>query len=405
MKIALVSQNADPLAAGEAGSSGQHTHVAALARHLSALGHRVTVYTRAQRPDPARRSRLTRDAHVVRLPAGPAEPIAGNELSPWIPEFGGRLAEEFAHDPPDVAHAHHWTSGLAVLSAAKGLGVPLVQTFHSLGVTARRHHQDDSVCPPGRRQVEALLARNADATVATCSEEVFELVRMGMPRRRASVVPGGVDLTAFTPEGPRADRPPRPRLLCFTDLTPRKGVDTAIVALTRIPQAELLVVGASGGVPLDDHPEVARLRRIAIRAGVGDRVRFLGQIGRRSLPSLIRSADAVISVPWYESFGLTPLEAMACGVPVLASSVGGHVDTVVDGVTGTLVPPRRSDLLAKAAVALLEDPTLRTAYGIGGADRARSRFCWSRVATETAQVYERVTGAAVAAHRPASGDR
>src|SRR5439155_25029782 len=117
---------------------------------------------------------------------------------------------------------------------------------------------------------------------------------------------------------------------------------------------------------LERDVEYRRLRRAAAEVGVADRVRFLGGVRRERVAPLIRSADVVACVPWYEPFGMTALEAMACGVPVLATAVGGLVDTVVDGVTGVHVPPRRPDQVAQALRTLLENPELRAAMGAAG---------------------------------------
>jgi len=122
-------------------------------------------------------------------------------------------------------------------------------------------------------------------------------------------------------------------------------------------------------------------------------VRFVGGVDRAAMPRLICESDVVVSVPWYEPFGIVPLEAMACGVPVVAAAVGGLTDTVVDGVNGVLVPPRRPDALAAALTALLADPARRVDMGIAGAARARARYGWRRVAVATAQAYEDLLGA------------
>jgi D-inositol-3-phosphate glycosyltransferase len=156
-----------------------------------------------------------------------------------------------------------------------------------------------------------------------------------------------------------------------------------------VPAAELVIAGGEG----DGDPDAARLRECARRAGTADRVRLVGPVARGDVPALLRSADAVVSVPWYEPFGMVPLEAMACGRPVVASSVGGIQDTVVDQVTGLLVPPRRPDALAGALRDVIASPTMGAAYGIAGRDRVLARYDWERVAAATAQVYGEVVAA------------
>jgi glycosyltransferase involved in cell wall biosynthesis len=172
-------------------------------------------------------------------------------------------------------------------------------------------------------------------------------------------------------------------------LVRRKGVDEVIEAMRRLPAAELVIAGGEG----DGDPDAARLREHARRMGVADRVHLVGPVSRTDVPALLRSADAVVCVPWYEPFGIVPLEAMACGRPVVASAVGGIQDTVVDQVTGLLVPPRRPDALAGALRDLLASPTMGAAYGIAGRDRVLARYGWERVAAATAQVYSEVVAA------------
>ncbi|EME60850.1 glycosyltransferase [Amycolatopsis decaplanina] len=391
MRIAMVSEHASPLAAlGGADAGGQNVHVAELSAALSRQGHDVTVYTRREnRRTPA--TVETPDGYrVVHVPAGPARKLPKDELLPYMGEFGRVLRSRWAKKRPDVVHAHFWMSGLASILAAKDLGIPVTQTFHALGVVKRRYQGKNDTSPPDRIRLERMIAKQADRVIATCSDEVFELVRMGLPRSRASVVPCGVDLARFTPDGECAPRTAPHRIVSVGRLVPRKGFDLAIGALSSLPDTELVIAGGPDAGPLAQAPEVRRLREIADRAGVGDRVRLPGLVSREDMPALLRSADAVVCTPWYEPFGIVPLEAMACGVPVVASAVGGLTDTVVDGVTGLLVPPRSPKELAGALRRLLGDASACESFGIAGADRVRARYSWDRVASDCSRAYGRV---------------
>jgi D-inositol-3-phosphate glycosyltransferase len=121
---------------------------------------------------------------------------------------------------------------------------------------------------------------------------------------------------------------------------------------------------------------------------VADRVRLIGQVARADMPALLRSSDLIVCSPWYEPFGIVPLEAMACGVPVVASAVGGMLDTVVDSVTGALVPPRDPAALAEVICPLLASPSRRAEFARAGLERVRSCYSWDRVAADTAAVYQ-----------------
>jgi D-inositol-3-phosphate glycosyltransferase len=393
----MVSEHASPLAAlGGVDAGGQNVHVAALATALARHGDEVVVHTRRDDPALPRRVQLAPRVVVDHVNAGPPCEVPKDELLPYMDAFAEDLRACWGRETPDVVHSHFWMSGRASLQAASRLGIPVAHTFHALGVVKRRHQGDSDTSPPGRIAVERVIAGRADRVVATCTNEVFELIRLGADRRTVTVIPCGVDLELFTPrEGPPKRDPGAPRrLLCLGRLVERKGVGDAIKALRDVPDTELLVAGGPALDELDADAEACRLRGIAERAGVSGRVRLLGRVERPDLPALIRSADAVVCVPWYEPFGIVPLEAMASGVPVVAAAVGGMIDTVVDGETGVHVPPRQPHILAQALRDLLARPERARRLGQNGARRARERYGWPRVAASTRAVYRAITSPA-----------
>lgn len=388
MRVAMVSDHASPLAVlGGVDAGGQNVHVANLARELGRLGAEVLVSTRRDDPSLPRWSALAPNVVVHHVDAGPPYPIPKDDLLPYMDAFAADLGRVWRRWRPDVAHGHFWMSGLAAVTAGRPLGIPVVETFHALGIVKRRHQGDRDTSPPERQHVERRLLAEVDRVVATCTDEVFELVRLGADVERVKVVPCGVDLSHFRPDGPVEPRTPgRARLVIVSRLVERKGVGNAVTALAGVPCAELVIAGGPEESQLPQHDEARRLMRLAERAGVADRVHLRGRVDRADLPALLRSADAVLCVPWYEPFGIVPLEAMACGVPVVASAVGGLVDTVVDGVTGIHVPPRSPEHLAAALRGLLGDPALRRRLGAAGARRAR-KYGWPRIARATLGVY------------------
>ncbi|MBE2320052.1 glycosyltransferase [Solirubrobacter sp. CPCC 204708] len=387
MRIAMVSEHASPLAVlGGVDAGGQNVHVAALATALARLGDEVVVHTRRDDPSLPRRVALAPSVEVDHVDAGPPTEVPKDELLQYMGAFADELREQWLAEPPDVVHAHFWMSAVAALDAAEGLGIPVVHTFHALGTVKRRHQGERDTSPSTRIEHETRIARSVDRIVATCTDEVFELLRLGADRRRISVVPCGVDLDRFGTDGPR-ERKAAPRFVAACRLVERKGLADAITALADVPGAELHVAGGPEASALEADPEAQRLRELAERVGVGDRLVLRGRVGRDEMPALLRSADAVVCVPWYEPFGIVPLEAMACGVPVVATAVGGQIDSVVHGVTGVHVPPREPAALARALRQLLEDPQRRDEYGANGAKRARLRFGFDRIARSTRDVY------------------
>ena len=400
----MVSEHASPLATlGGVDAGGQNVHVAALASAMGRRGVEVVVHTRREDRAVPRHVRMDHGVTVDHVPAGPAEVLSKDTLLPYMDDFAADLRRQWSRRRPDVVHAHFWMSGYAALEAARPLGIPVVMTFHALGVVKRRHQGSRDPSPAARLGVEERLVREVDRIVATCSDEVFELLRLGGDRQRISVVPCGVDLATFRPAGPADERTPdRHRLVYVGRLVERKGIGNAISALAGLvnnggPDAELVVAGGPDAADVDTDPEVQRLRALARKAHVEDRVHFRGRVGRAELPALLRSADTVVCVPWYEPFGIVPLEAMACGVPVVASAVGGIIDTVVDGRTGVHVPPRRPDVVAEVLRDLLPDAARRATYGAAGAARARARYSWSRVAGSTLRTYDDVLPLSAAA--------
>ena len=390
MRIALVSEHASPMAAlGGADAGGQNVHVACLAREAARLGHSVTVYTRRDSPDTPTRSRMG-PVIVEQVPAGPPEPVAKDELLPFMPAFADRLAECWDSFRPHVVHAHFWMSGMASVRATRATGTPVIQTYHALGTVKKRYQGSDDTSPSCRISVEQDIGRRCDQVIATCHDELLELGRMGVDPDRVSIVPCGVDLSRFGPEGPREPRSAPHRLLSIGRLVARKGFDTAIQALVDLPDTELVVVGGPAADALAADPEARRLADLADVLGVADRVHLVGGVPRERMPALIRSADAVVCTPWYEPFGLVPLEAMASGVPVVASAVGGLTDTVLDQVTGALIPPKDPRALVEAVTPVLKDPELRQRLGGNGLARARSRYGWPRIARETTEIYAEV---------------
>jgi glycosyltransferase involved in cell wall biosynthesis len=399
LAIALVSEHASPLAAlGGVDAGGQNVHVACLAGALADRGHRVTVYTRRDAPDLPCRVELRDGVEVHHVPAGPAEPLPKDELLPHMGEFGRYLERGWRTRAPDLVHSHYWMSGLAALRATRAHGLPLLHTYHALGTVKRRHQRLADTSPPERIPGETEVGLGCDRVVATCRDEAAELTRMGIPPHKIGIVPCGVDPDRFTPKGPAAPRGPYPhRLLQLGRLVPRKGAAVAVAALARLPGTELVVVGGPPADRLDDDPEVRRLRGIARDAGVADRVRFTGAVPSEEVPPLLRSADVVVCPADYEPFGIVPLEAMACGVPVVASAVGGQLDTVADPGTGRLVPPRDPEALARAVAGLLADPVAREACGAAGRRRVLGRYGWGRVAAATEAAYCEVLDAEPAA--------
>ena len=284
---------------------------------------------------------------------------------------------------------------------AQRFDIPLAVTFHALGLVRRQHQGSADAFPPQRIAIERQLVQQAAMVIAECPQDREDLLRLyAADAARIATVPCGVDTQLFVPGNKAGAR----RRLGWSDdefvvlqlgrLVPRKGIDNVILGLARLPRGlrvRLVVVGGDTREPDElATPEIARLRALAREAGVEDRVSFTGHRRRAELPDFYVGADVFVTTPWYEPFGITPLEAMACGCPVIGSAVGGIKYTVIDSVTGYLVPPNDPVRLAERLAHLRRNPALSRAFGRAGILRVRSAFTWRRATSQLARVYASV---------------
>ncbi len=403
LRIALISEHASPLATiGSVDAGGQNIYVSHVARGLARAGHQVDVFTRRDDASKPTVVDVRPGMRVIHVNAGPAEFIPKEKLLPHMPAFTRSMHQLLQNTVPyDVIHANFFMSGQVGMQLKERFGVPLVMTFHALGLVRREHQGTADAFPHERLDIERRIVRNADCIIAECPQDKLDLMRLyGAKSDHISTVPCGVDLNEFTPgckiKARAALRLPHDEFIVLQlgRLVPRKGIDNVIRAVSRLDRGmrvRLVVVGGESPEPDEQKtPEIGRLRAVARECGIGDRVTFTGQRQRGDLRTWYNAADAFVTTPWYEPFGITPLEAMACGTPVIGSAVGGIQYSVVDGVTGYLVPPRDPEALAERLADLQANPALANALGRAGIRRVRSMFTWERIADELAGVYETV---------------
>ncbi|MFO1338481.1 MAG: glycosyltransferase family 1 protein [Burkholderiaceae bacterium] len=405
LRVALISEHASPLARqGGVDSGGQNVYVLHVATALARHGHQVDVFTRRDLAGLPRTVRLGSGVRVVHIDAGPPEYVPKERLLPFMPAFGTDMLRFMRRTHRyDVVHANFFMSGLVGLRLQRQLHLPLVQTFHALGAVRRLHQKAMDTFPAERIALERQIACAADCVIAECPQDAEDLMRhCGAPAERIAQVPCGVDFAEFGP----GDRGVARRRLGLDEhefivlqlgrLVPRKGVDNVIRAVARLPPGtpwRLLVVGGESVVPDERKtPEIGRLRAVAREAGVEARVDFVGRRDRDQLRDYYQAADVFVTTPWYEPFGITPLESMACGTPVIGAAVGGIQHTVVDGMTGYLVPPHDPEALAQRLDELRRSPRLARIMGRAGRARVHREFTWDIVAQRLAQLYAQLAG-------------
>ncbi len=405
-RLLLISEHASPLAlVGGVDAGGQNIAVAELAGHLAKLGYGVDVFTRwddAKQPETVLWKPGVR---VIHVPAGPKTYVPKEELLGYMDEFTENSIRFIRREgtPYRLIHAHFFMSGLVAANLKRALQIPFVVTFHALGQVRRQLQGSCDAFPPERLAIEQRVIREADAVVALCPQDQDDLVNLyGADRAKLFTIPNGFNPNEFYPVDKALARvvlgfdPAEPLILQLGRMVPRKGVDNVVRALGHLRRtygtvARLLIVGGESDLPDPDQtPEIGRLMQLAQDEGVANWVTFAGRRQRETLRYYYSAADVFVTTPWYEPFGITPLEAMACGTPVVGSAVGGIKQTVLDGETGFLVPPNDPPALAAKLAALLYSKKLRTVMSEEAIRHVQENYTWLEVAQQTANLYETV---------------
>lgn len=367
-----------------------NVYVRELTSALAQAGVECTTFTRADRPGLPQVIDVEPGHRVVHVEAGPYD-LAKEQLPTTTDVFASGVREWLdEHGRPDVIHGNYWLSGVVGHRLKHELDVPFVTTFHTL---ARVKAEGGDPEPEWRDRAEAEIVQCADAICVSCEPEAEQFRRLyGEPQGRLEIVAPGVEHAFFAPGDQQGARhaidvdPDRPLVLFVGRIQALKGPDVAIGALAELAatDAQLLIVGGASGV--DGNGELAAARRLVSDLGLDDRVRFVEPQPHHILSSYYRAADVVVVPSRSESFGLVALEAAACGIPVVASGVGGLLSLIDDGRTGTLVGDRSPHTFAAAIDELLADPLRRAEMGAAAVERAR-RYTWSFAAARLRRVY------------------
>lgn len=413
--IALISEHATPLGIfGGVDSGGQNVYVGQVAKHLAAIGYSVDVFTRRDRPSLPDVVEWHHGVRIIHIEAGQPELLPKEALLPHMEEFtANAIAFMDRHWRYDLIHANFWMSALVAAEIKRQRLIPFVVTFHALGRVRRKHQGNADKFPDERFAIEDRIVREADRIIAECPQDREDLLALYQADpAKIEVIPCGFDRSEFW----QIDRlqarlslgiPQHERIvLQLGRLVPRKGVDNAIAGFARLVErhgiaARLIIVGGESVNPDPQiTPEIGRLSAIASALGIGDRVTFIGHRGRDCLKYFYSAADVFVTTPWYEPFGITPLEAMACGTPVIGSNVGGVKFTVRDGETGYLVAPNEPEMLGDRLAFLFQNPSLLQLLSKQALRHVERYFTWQKVTSEIAALYESVLAGSKLASDP-----
>jgi D-inositol-3-phosphate glycosyltransferase len=412
-QVALISEHASPLSLlGGVDCGGQNLYVGQVAKWLASLGYDVDVFTRRDSDILPETAEWVNGVRIIHVPAGPAAFVRKEDMLPYMKDFTDYMLKfcRCQRKAYDLIHANFWMSGLVAADLKKQLGTPFVITFHALGRVRRQFQQQADEFPDERFDIEDRIVSEADHIIAEAPQDEEDLIRLyNADPANITVIPCGFDSTELWPISKPLAKislglPPEERVILHLGrMVPRKGTDTVIEAFGRLihrhgTAARLLIVGGESDNPDPcATPEIGRLQQIAAQAGIADKVTFVGRRGRDTLKFYYSAADVFITTPWYEPFGITPIEAMACGTPVVGSNVGGIKFTIRDGETGYLVPPKDPDVLADKIAYLYANPKLLHLFGRQAIQRVNDLFTWSKITKGLSALYEQV----LASHQPA----
>jgi D-inositol-3-phosphate glycosyltransferase len=395
-RLAMLSVHTSPLAQPGAGDGGgMNVYMRALGSALARAGVACDVFTRTEHAEQPPVVVLEPGFRVLHVPAGPLAPVPRHTLPDLVNPFADAVIQQLERcgSAPDVLHANYWVSGAVGHRLKHDLDIPLVATFHTLDrVKADAGDGDDD--PVKRARGESEVARCADLMVASTPEERDQLVALyGAERDRIEIVPPGVDHRVFVPGDRAAARrllglEPAQRVLLFVGrIQPLKRAGLAVRALAELHDHRdlvLLIVGGPSGP--QGETELARLHALVGELALTDRVRFVSARPHHDLAAYYQAADVCLVPSRTESFGLVALEAAACGLPVVAASVGGLRAIVEDGSTGFLVDGRTPHDFAAPVALLLDDPALADELGRNAAARSL-RYTWSITAARLRRLY------------------
>jgi len=388
-------------------AGGLNVYVRELSRQLDICNVDVDIFTRRTDDQTPEVVELSDRVRVITIEAGPPVDVHKDALFGYLPEFASECAlySLRAGVRYDAVHSHYWLSGWAAHLLKRYWNAPTVHTFHTLARLKNLVAGDSGQETDLRVQIERRLLEVVDNVIAPNPDERAEMVwRMGADNARICVIPPGIDLDRFHPHDAvdarrRLGLPENPLVLFIGRVDPMKGIETLLDAFAELRHADwdtlppkLVFVGGTAtrdGDAIELGPDLAGVAARAEALGVRDDIIFRGSEPQELLPYYYAAATVGAVPSRYESFGLVAVEAMACGLPVVASRAGGLKFTVEEEVSGLLVPVGDAPALASALDRVIRDRDFRASLQVG-ARQAAIRFSWQTIGPAMLSLYERL---------------
>ncbi|MEX2043456.1 MAG: glycosyltransferase [Patescibacteria group bacterium] len=395
---------------GKTDTGGQTIYVLQLAQALAKHGIKVDIFTRQLDDLPAEEA-VGKDVRIIRIEACGTEFIPKEKIYETIPTLAKGIRQWIGKKRVryDVIHSHYWDGGYAGMLLSRSEKIPHVHTPHSSGKVKNLEMRAEGTPPAElrsiyrfqvRNQIEERILKQADATIVLSETNRIQLLQYyDVNYERLHVIYPGVDTSVFNPKPQAIDRKHRLEpnaILTMSRMVPAKGLDRVIEALAQIKRVPFhLYMGGSVHDDFQSEEERVterRLNRLTKRYRLEKRVTFLGNVPHgKQLASYYRQAQVFVLAGRYEPFGLTTIEAMACGTPPIVSDVAGSREIVVDELNGFIVDTGDRAALADTIKVLLRNQKKRAKVADNAAHTIRKHYAWDKISAEFKGLYEEVS--------------
>jgi mannosylfructose-phosphate synthase len=393
---------------GRTDTGGQVVYVLELAKAFTRLGITVDIYTRwfdytKKQIDPVIDYP---DVRVIRIPAGPEEFIAKEEIYDILPELAKNMIT-FIREKNltyDLYHGHYVDAGVVTIDVAKTFGTPAFFTTHSIGAWKREKmggnpDEMEKKYKFKRRISEELRIFKTVTALTVTTELQKEKIKQlyGFTSDTIVVISPGVNIHTFQPLLPGEEKTdtglPEHYIFCLSRIDANKGHDLLLTAFDivrkEIPDINLVIGGGSPKPQQTEREVFATIRKIIDERKMHDKVHLVGYIPDEKLVASYQNALVFALPSIFEPFGMTALEAMACNVPVIASKYGGIRNVIHSGKNGLLVDPKNSQEFAKAMIAILKDRKMAVHLGQEGRETIHKHFSWEVIAEKHIAFYKK----------------